>query len=946
MKCILCNKEFSSTSYLTKHYTKKLPCIQDKDKWLKNKNIYEPDDSPIFFNKEQLEFINSPLKDLKLIGIPGGGKTRCIIEKINNHFVKGDYIENNNFMILSFSKRCRFDFINKGKIYPKRFDKNNVKTLHSLSKTIVNLFTEKNTSSLETIIIAAKYALENIEEQEVKKYSIFNNLKTIYLDEAQDISESQFNLILLLKKITNCNLVMVGDPNQNIYQFQGGSDKFLLEYNVDTIYLKQNYRSSSNIVNFVNSISPNKENLMVSSNDKTDKKVQIYIENLENINKYILEEIDNYDGDLSQIAIIGPVRKCKPINEQYLNLGLSNILNLFEKNNIKYCKFFDDTNDNTFKHDDKIKFKPNHINLLTIHGSKGLEFDKVILLNFHFFTFGITPTIEDFNRFKYLWYVGCSRAKTEMSLICYKDKMIWPLLEYVSSNIYKCNTLIKFKSLFFKPQKKQFNYGITKLLQEITPDDLYKFENIIDYETSFEQFNFGNQNDIVNFNDFSALYGLYIEKCFQYFYTRKFYKKDNNIFSTYLNKIITSIQVPKKYVANVISLIKRLNYELTDTFTLSKFNSYKNRFTKNQLSAYNYLLNKIKSLTKQFTLIFDSDIISNDIEGIKQICNTMIENYNHPDYYKNIFLIVLYSYQINHELGYLWDKDFNKEIDSLKFYVNQIEEFVEKVESDMEFSINTSHPNLPIIGEIDILENKETIIDIKFTKNIYIKQVIQLLLYYNNMFPDWNQPKKLKIFNFYQSRVYNITINKNLSNYDILKILSDITNEKIKNCIFVYDLETTSLEIENCFIIERFFKEYNLGFTASKGIININTKIPIFIENLTGITNNMISNGGSYQNFKKEIEDIFKYCEYPKFIAHNGTAFDHRIMLRYNLFTNILKNQLLDSKNIIRMMVNTDNLKLSYLYNTLIKNPNIKNYHRAEADVEMLISVLKHLRYS
>ena len=42
-------------------------CIQDKDKWLKNKNIYEPDKTPIFFNNEQLQFINSPLKDLKLI---------------------------------------------------------------------------------------------------------------------------------------------------------------------------------------------------------------------------------------------------------------------------------------------------------------------------------------------------------------------------------------------------------------------------------------------------------------------------------------------------------------------------------------------------------------------------------------------------------------------------------------------------------------------------------------------------------------------------------------------------------------------------------------------------------------------------------------------------------------------------------------------------------------
>ena len=33
-------------------------------------------------NKEQLDFINKTTKNMKLIGIPGGGKTRTIIEKI------------------------------------------------------------------------------------------------------------------------------------------------------------------------------------------------------------------------------------------------------------------------------------------------------------------------------------------------------------------------------------------------------------------------------------------------------------------------------------------------------------------------------------------------------------------------------------------------------------------------------------------------------------------------------------------------------------------------------------------------------------------------------------------------------------------------------------------------------------------------------------------------
>ena len=126
------------------------------------------------------------------------------------------------------------------------------------------------------------------------------------------------------------------------------------------------------------------------------------------------------------------------------------------------------------------------------------------------------------------------------------------------------------------------------------------------------------------------------------------------------------------------------------------------------------------------------------------------------------------------------------------------------------------------------------------------------------------QTKKLKIFNFYQSRVYTINIDPALNHYKLLKILCRIINEKMKNCLFVYDLETTSLDVDNCQIIERYFKEYNLNFIASCGVININTLIPNFIEELTGISNNMIMNGQQSSVFRKEIDEIFEYCDQPK----------------------------------------------------------------------------------
>ena len=121
---------------------------------------------------------------------------------------------------------------------------------------------------------------------------------------------------------------------------------------------------------------------MESSNVEVNPKVNLYIDNINNLKNYILKEVIESDYDLSDIAIIGPVRKSKPISNMYLNIGLTYIVNFLEENNIKYIKYFKDSDDNLY--DNELKKKDNHVNILTIHGSKGLEFKQVILVKFPF----------------------------------------------------------------------------------------------------------------------------------------------------------------------------------------------------------------------------------------------------------------------------------------------------------------------------------------------------------------------------------------------------------------------------------------------------------------------------------------------------------------------------------------------------------------------------------
>ena len=228
---------------------------------------------------------------------------------------------------------------------------------------------------------------------------------------------------------------------------------------------------------------------------------------------------------------------------------------------------------------------------------------------------------------------------------------------------------------------------------------------------------------------------------------------------------------------------------------------------------------------------------------------------------------------------------------------------------------------------------------------MHLKQIIQLLLYYNNIFPSWKQEKQLSIFNLYRGIIYNIKINSELTNYNILKLLCDITGEKLRNLLFVYDLETTGLDTYSCDIIERHFYEYNLHFVLSSGIINIGKNIPEFITQLTGINNKMIKTGDTFSNFNKEIKELMSYSIEPKFIAHNGTNFDHKILMLRGVFNNIKSNQLLDSRYIIRMMIDSEDTNLKSVYDSIIVDKVIENYHRAKADVMMLHQILKKINF-
>lgn len=85
-----------------------------------------------------------------------------------------------------------------------------------------------------------------------------DRMEYIQVDEFQDVSSSQFELVSLLSKKHN-NLFIVGDPDQNIYSWRGARIEYIVNFNenfpnVKTIYLNKNYRSRPEILMATNAL--------------------------------------------------------------------------------------------------------------------------------------------------------------------------------------------------------------------------------------------------------------------------------------------------------------------------------------------------------------------------------------------------------------------------------------------------------------------------------------------------------------------------------------------------------------------------------------------------------------------------------------------------------------------------------------------------------------------
>jgi len=126
-----------------------------------------------------------------------------------------------------------------------------------------------------------------------------SRLHYIQVDEFQDSSKKELDIINMLCKGNN-NLFVVGDPDQNIYEWRSSDNRFLVHFdknypNVKTIFLTQNYRSTPEILSVSNSLIEKNQNRVpkdLFTKNKNGRPVEhVHLKNEEEESKWIAGKI-------------------------------------------------------------------------------------------------------------------------------------------------------------------------------------------------------------------------------------------------------------------------------------------------------------------------------------------------------------------------------------------------------------------------------------------------------------------------------------------------------------------------------------------------------------------------------------------------------------------------------------------------------------------------------
>lgn len=388
-------------------------------------------------NDEQARIVRqSPTQNLRILASAGSGKTTTLTARIA-HLLTHCGATADQIVLLTFTHnaaavmRTRLEnLVGSQRIL--------CGTFHALSQQILR---EHDPAALNDIYHVDELplkALDFLASSAGKDW--IQSLRWIFIDEYQDINDTQYNFIRALHHPA-ATVTIVGDDAQNIYSWRGSCVDYILNFHkrfpdVADFQLSTNYRSASSIVAVANSIMryiptlPHKELMTPAPAAIAGNRPEVL---------YFARTAEERDW-VTEAAVTA-----LPTGSTVILSKFNSVLYAYEAALLKLgvrVRFVQGEESLTTTHPT--------VFLSTFHGSKGLEWDHVFLVRMNDEVFPQQKDEDSVLQERRLFYVAVTRARKsltftysrhEKSLSRFVREIHRPLLFWRNLPWYETSTL-------------------------------------------------------------------------------------------------------------------------------------------------------------------------------------------------------------------------------------------------------------------------------------------------------------------------------------------------------------------------------------------------------------------------------------------------------------------------------------------------------------------------
>ncbi len=391
----------------------------------------------VTLNDEQARIVKQPpTQNLRILASAGSGKTTTLTTRIA-HLLTHCNAAASQIILLTFTHNAAAVMCQRLEaLVGSQTQRLLCGTFHALSQQILRGQSPDALNDLYHVDELPLKALDFFGTPKGKTW--ITGIKWLFIDEFQDINETQYNFIRALHS-QGATITIVGDDAQNIYSWRGSCVDYILDFHtkfpeVADYQLSTNYRSTAAIVAVANSIMryiptlDHKELMMAAPSTGSGERPAVqYFARTSEERDWVCDAASRSEGSTVILSKFNSVLYA--YEAALLKLGVR----------VRFVQG-EETQPGAQK----------TIYLSTFHGSKGMEWDNVFLVRMNDEVFPQQKDEDGILQERRLFYVAVTRARKILSLSYSRNpkslsrlirEIHRPLLQWRGLPNYECSSL-------------------------------------------------------------------------------------------------------------------------------------------------------------------------------------------------------------------------------------------------------------------------------------------------------------------------------------------------------------------------------------------------------------------------------------------------------------------------------------------------------------------------